>query len=272
MAYDVFSKNGTILPSSDATVPLSNIEYTYGFGVYESIRVVRGVALFLNDHIERLMMSARVIELAHTFDVSTIEKWVTDLVTHVKADACNLKLLLIGAKKPEDAQLYIVPLSPLFPEKKLYTRGASAMTIAYERYLPNAKTLNMLPSYLAYRKAKNAGCYDALYVNRHGHITEGTRTNFFVIKGKTLISPPKDEILEGVTLMHVIEVAEKNGYTIEYRPIPLTDLSTFDGAFLTSTSSKIMPLTKIDEQTLSIPPALGELMKHFDAFLSAVEA
>jgi branched-subunit amino acid aminotransferase/4-amino-4-deoxychorismate lyase len=267
MAFEVFSKNGQILPMSEATVPLSNIEYTYGFGVYESIRVVRGKPLFLHDHVERLMMSARVIELAHTLDAKTVETWTRALVEKVTTDACNLKMLLIGAKKPEDVRLFIVPLSPLFPDKKLYTRGATTITVPYERYLPNAKTLNMLPSYLAYRKAKNAGCYDALLINRHGCITEGTRTNFFAIKGKTLISPPKEEILEGVTLMHVLEAAKKNGYDVEYRPIPLKDIATFDGAFLTSTSSKIMPLSMIDTQVLTIPPALSELIKHFDAFL-----
>lgn len=73
--------------------------------------------------------------------------------------------------------------------------------------------------------------------------------------------------MEGVTLMHVLEAAKKNGYDVEYRPIPLKDIATFDGAFLTSTSSKIMPLSMIDTQVLTIPPALSELIKHFDAFL-----
>lgn len=266
MAYDVFSRNGQILPTAEAVIPISNIEYAYGFGVYESIRVVRGKALFLEDHLKRLMESAKVIGLQHPFDITMIGTWTNELVRRVEGDALNLKMLLIGAKKTADVQLYIIPLAPLFPDKRMYQRGATTISVRHERYLPQAKTLNMLPSYMAYSKAKAAGCYDAVYVNHEGCITEGTRTNFFVIRGRTIVSPPKEHILEGVTLLHVLDVATKNGFQIAYENIPLADIATYDGAFLTSTSSKIMPLSKIDDIELTIPAALKELMGLFDAF------
>ncbi len=269
MAYDVFSKNGQILPTSDAVVPLANIEYAYGFGVYETIRVVKGKPLFLGQHAERLMASARVIGLAHRFDVPNITDFTHELVTKVQADALNLKMLLIGARDPKDTQLFILPLAPLFPDKRLYQRGATVLSVQHERYLPQAKTLNMLPSFMAYSKAKAAGCYDALFVNGLGYITEGTRTNFFAMRGRTLISPPKKEILEGVTLLNVINVARQHGYEVTYEDIPLSQIATFDGAFLTSTSSKIMPLLRIDETELTLPDALRELMRHFDIFLDS---
>lgn len=269
MAFDVFSHNGQILPVSEAVMPLSNIEYAYGFGVYESIRVVKGKPLFLRQHLERLEASAKAIGLQHTFEISSIDAWTREIVKHAKADALNLKMLLIGAKDPANAQLFIIPLSPLFPDKRLYVRGATVVSVAHERFMPQAKTLNMLPSYLAYSKAKAAGCYDALYVNRAGCITEGTRTNFFAIRDKTLVSPPKSEILEGVTLLNVIAVAEKNGFGISHEDIPLSRIKDFGGAFLTSTSSKIMPLSRIDATEMKIPEALQGLMKHFDAFIDA---
>jgi branched-chain amino acid aminotransferase len=269
VAYDIFSKNGRILPMTEATVPLSNIEFTYGFGVYENIRVVKGTSLFLKEHAERLMLSAKTIGLEHELTEAMIAEWTDVLVETVGGDALNLKILLIGGRTAADAQLFILPLTPLFPDRKLYSRGIATMTVEHERFLPHAKTLNMLPSYLAYRKAKEAGCYDALLINRSRCITEGTRTNFFCIRGTTLYSPPKEEILEGVTLLHVLEVAEKHGYKTVFEPIPLKDVSTFDGAFLTSTSSKIMPIARVDETEFMIPEELKTLMKHFDAFLDA---
>jgi branched-subunit amino acid aminotransferase/4-amino-4-deoxychorismate lyase len=267
MAYDVFLKNGKILPSSEATIALSNIEYAYGFGVYETIRVVRGKPLFLEQHLERLMSSAKCIGLTHTLDTTTIGAWTKALIAETKADALNLKMLLIGARDIADVQLYIIPLAPLFPDKRLFVRGASVISIQHERFMPQAKTLNMLPSYLSYSKAKAAGCYDAIYVNRSGCITEGTRTNFFALRGTQLISPPKNEILEGVTLLNVIKVAEQNGFTIAYEDIPLAHIHEYDGAFLTSTSSKIMPLSQIDGKPMPIPDSLHTLIKHFEMFL-----
>lgn len=268
--YDVFSKNGSTLPSAEAAIPLSNIEYAYGFGVYETIRAVRGKALFLGDHIERLEASAKILELQHPFKPDEIDRWTKELLQKIEADACNLKMLLIGARDPKDAALYIIPLAPLFADKRMYAKGAQAITVEHERFLPHAKALNMLPSYLAYRKAKESGCYDALFLNRHGCITEGTRTNFFTLHGKTIVSPPPAEILEGVTLKNVLAVARKQGFTIVHEPIPLSTLSTYDGAFLTSTSSKIMPLNAIDDVKLKIPDALKELIRCFDSFLDSI--
>ncbi len=247
-------------------MPISNIEYAYGFGVYETIRVVKGKPLFLSQHLERLEASAKAIGLAHEFQKTSLDTWTRELILQTKADALNLKMLLIGAREASGAQLLIIPLAPLFPDKRLFKNGATVISIEHERFMPQAKTLNMLPSYISYSKAKAAGCYDAIYINRSGCITEGTRTNFFAIRGRTLVSPPKSEILEGVTLLNVIAVAEQNGYEISYENIPLADIKNYDGAFLTSTSSKIMPLSKIDSLDMKIPEALHELIKHFETF------
>ena len=134
---------------------------------------------------------------------------------------------------------------------------------------PQAKTLNMLASYLAYREAKEKNCYDALFVNRNGNIIEGTRTNFFTIKGRTIYSPLEKNILLGVTRKHILEVAKQNGFVIEEKNIPLTGLSEYDGAFLTGTSIKILPIKKVDNfEYGGIPDDLKKLMLAFDEYLN----
>lgn len=272
MAFGVFSRNGDILDASEAVIPLSNIEYAYGFGVYETVRAVRGKPLFLADHLERLMHSAALLKLGHRLTPADLSRWTADLLLRIDADACNLKMLLIGGKTPNDATFFIVPLAPLFPDRKLYAKGAKAITYEYERILPQAKCLNMLGSYLAYREAKAAGAYDALLVNRHGCITEGTRTNVFVMKGRTIISPPKEEILLGVTMKHMLQAAAACGMPVEHRPIPLADLPSFEAVFLTSTSSKVMPLSAVNDLHFTVSAPLKELMEAFDAVVGAALA
>lgn len=269
MEFKYFSRNGALLPLDEANVPLASIEYAYGFGVYESIRVANGTTYFLEDHIERLMESARIIDLAHSFSQEVVEKAITELLKKNAVETCNVKILLIGARSAEDAQLNILCLNPLFPDKKLYRDGVATSTYAYERAFPHAKTLNMLQSYLAYRKAKEAGAYDALLIDREGYIREGTRTNFFCLKGKTLISPPEEKILLGVTRKAVLQVAAENGFEIVQKDIRPVDLAEYDGAFLTSTSSKILPIETVDDfQFAEQPEALKELMVAFDTFLA----
>ena len=267
MEFKYFSKNGKILPVEEAVIPFSNIEYQYGFGVYENIRVNDGVPYFLKDHIGRLLESARIIGLEHKFDESFVKKSVAELVKKNGAGTYNIKAFLIGGTEP---MLYILALNPLFPDKKLYKEGASFITCEYERPFPHAKTLNMLQSYLAYKKAKETGAYDALLVNSKGCITEGTRTNFFCIKDRTLISAPEDEILLGVTRKAVLKVAHDKGFTLlEESEVLLSTILDSDGAFVTSTSSKVLPVRSIDGQELKEHSEnLRELMEAFDTFLA----
>jgi branched-chain amino acid aminotransferase len=264
MPFKYFARNDDIVPVEQASVPLSNIEYSYGYGVYENIRVSGGKPQFLDQHLERLIESACTIELNHDFKSQQIKNNILNLLSILEAEACNLKVLLIGGLEP---QLYVLPLSPLFADRKLYRDGAHAITYHYERLFPHAKTLNMLPSYLAYRDARQAGAYDALLVNHQGNVTEGTRTNFFAITGKTLYTPPGAEILLGVTRDNVLRVAREKGYDLVEQDLPANELSRFEGVFLTSTSSKIMPLSSIDEHQWQIPDSLRELMTAFNEFL-----
>jgi len=269
MTFDFFSRNGNILPVAEAKVPLSNIEYSYGFGVYESIRVSNGVTYFLEEHIERLLGSARTISLEHPFSGKIVSRAIGELLAKNGAETCNVKILLIGGRATEEAEFNILCLNPLFPDKKMYRDGVACVTYEYERPFPHAKTLNMLQSYLAYRKAKEADAYDALLINKRGCITEGTRTNFFCMKGKTLFSPNENDILLGVTRKVVIRVAAEHGFEVIQKDIYLKDLPEYDGAFLTSTSSGIMPVASIGGFKFGAqPPALKGLIDAFDAFIA----
>lgn len=282
MTFNYFSKNGQILPIAEATIPLSNIAYQYGFGVYENIKVRNQILYFVDQHLDRLFISAETIGLAHSFSKDQIKQYIKDLTSHVilskaknlkdpsakpqddKVNSFNLKILLLGGKEPS---LFILPLAPHFTERKLYTEGAKTITVKGERLFPQAKTLNMLTSYLAYTKAKAEECYDALLLDAEGNIVEGTRTNFFAIKENRIFSPPKEKILEGVTKLTVLAVAEKHGFILEEGDIPLAEMSLFDGAFLTSTSAKIVPIKQIDDISLQIPEKVKELIHHYDSFL-----
>lgn len=268
MTYAHFSHNGDILPVDRAVIPLNDIHYAYGYGVYETIRVADGQARFLEAHCKRLLESARIISLEHTFTVAAIAAAAEKLIHKNGVQSCNLKIMLLGSTTPEKASFDILCLNPLFPDRKLYKEGAHTIAVEVERPFPHAKTLNMLPSYLARRDARAAGAYDALLVNRDGCITESTACNFFALKSKTIFSAPKAEILLGVTRDNLLKLAGKHGYEIQEQPLKLTDIRDFDNVFLTSTSSKIMPIRSIDKQTWQeISPALRELMQLFDNFI-----
>ncbi len=270
MNFSYFSRNGELLPIEQATVPLADIAYAYGYGVYETIRVKHGVPYFLPDHAERLLASASIIGLEHPFSATFVSDSIRALIQKTEVDTCNLKVMLIGGTTAVDAALYVMGSSPLFPDRKLYRDGAICTIYRCERAFPNAKTLNMLQSYLAYRDAKANGAYDALLINRADNITEGTRTNFFCLQGRTIISSPEDQILFGITRKIMLKVAGESGFQLEERDIPLASLKDYAGAFITSTSTGIMPVRSVGDFTFGQQPAeIAELRKVFNRFMDS---
>jgi branched-chain amino acid aminotransferase len=268
MSYAYFSHNGTIEPTEHATVRLDNIAYAYGYGVYETIRVTNGQPRFIDAHCARLMESARIIEIAHTFSVATLTQAIADLIKANDITTCNLKITLVGGAQANDAELYILCLNPHYIDRKLYRTGVHLVTERMERPFPHAKSLNMLPSYLAYKHAVQAGAHDALLLDHSQEITEGTRSNFFVVRADCIISPPADSILLGVTRDNVIRVAQSIGLPIREEPVMADKLLNYDGAFVTSTSAKVLPVRSIDTHVWpAIVEPITRLSKAFDAFL-----
>ncbi len=243
------SLNGNLLPIDQAVLPIDNIELSYGFGVYETFRLRHGDIPFTQEHIDRLFHSASCISLEHPFSKEQTHRWLQELVEANGTDAATVKMLLLGSKATKDARLYIFFLGPKFLEKKDYRDGVRVITFEHERFLPEAKTLNMLPSYIAYSRAQKEGAYEALFIDRNGNIREGTRSNFFAIKGATLYTAPKELVLSGITRKTVISCAEDHGWTVEEKELQLAHIFEYDGVFLTNTSHKVIPIKTIDDQS-----------------------
>ncbi|PLX28189.1 hypothetical protein C0581_03235 [Candidatus Parcubacteria bacterium] len=262
--YCIF--NGKLIKTKKAVLPIDHIEFAYGFGCYENLRMRKHVVYHLDEHIDRLFDSAKMIDLKHNLDTTDIKKSVGKLIEKNKIENGNIKMILIGGKKPI---CYIFMLPPKYVEKKEYRQGVKVVTYDYERFMPQAKILNMLPSYVIFKQAQKENAYDALLIDNTRHVTEGTRSNFFVIKEKTLTTPPLSEVLDGVTRRTVIECAKQNEYKIKEEQIPLKNIFDYDGAFLTNTSGKIVPIKTIDEKSFdTIPDNLQTLRKLYDKHIS----
>ena len=213
------------------------------------------------------MHSADCIGLGHAFTPEDISSWIQSLVGEVGEDALNIKMLLMGGNTKESSQLFIFPLAPLFPKRSWYRDGISICSFVYERWMPQAKTLNMLPSYYYYTHAKAEGHYDALLVDRDGALREGTRTNIYGMKGNSIFSPPKEDVLEGVTMMTLEHAIQNSIYTLQYKKIPYISIQNYDSVFLSSTSTKIIPVREVDGREFKISQELRGLIELYNEAL-----
>lgn len=262
--------NGTLIPNEEAKISINNISFSYGFGVYENIRLRNGAVYFLDEHIDRLFHSATCIGLPHHLTKEQFSEAVTQLIHANNVETANIKILLIGGANAEEALWYIMLLAPKFLETKQYREGVHAITKTYERFLPQAKTLNMLPSYLFYRQAQTENAYDTILVDRDGNMLEGTRSNIFAIKDGKLCTPPKDYVLDGVTRRTVIACAKDHGLIVEEEMISYTNLDSYDGFFFTNTSGKIVPIRSIDKTTFDeMCQLIQELMGWYDEYVES---
>lgn len=264
------SFNGRLIDRNEAVVPIDDINFAYGYGVYETMKLRKGLVYFPARHEERLFHSAEIIELEHRWERGDIQRYVSELVEANGEENANVKVLLIGGHGPDPAataRLYIMTLSPLFPDRKLYRDGAAVITYPGERHFPQSKSLSMTMSSLAFKHAAAAGAYDALLVDRDGYITEGTRTNLYYTDGRALFTPPARRVLSGVTKLTLEEQLHRSGVSLVERELHTDEIGTWSSFFLTSTSSKVMPLSRIDDSTFEIGSLVQQVMELYDGYL-----
>ena len=275
-------KNGEIVDYEAAKVSLDDIDALYGYGVYETLKVRKGILYYPQFHEERLLNSARIIGIRHNLVPGDLTAGLKKLI-RAASDAAtnsNLKVVLLGhSGRPAD--LYAFVTNPLYPDRKQLKHGASALVYEGERHFPAAKSLSMLMSTIAFRSAQAVGAYDALLLTRDGRLTEGTRTNLFCFRPPkqgvaVVLTPLKTEVLEGITRRTVIECLGAAGYELREQSLLLEDLIGAEppAVFLTSTSTKILPLRELilpDGQRipLEVPPLVREFQRLYDDYLES---
>ena len=126
-----------------------------------------------------------------------------------------------------------------------FAQGIKLITTSLQRTAPEAKTTSYVSAIRALKEAKRHHAADALFVNEQGHVLEATRSNFFIFRGDTLVTP-RAGILIGITRNVVLDLA-RGRFPIEERPILLDELPQADEAFITSSSREIVPVVQIDD-------------------------
>ncbi|MEA5033606.1 MAG: aminotransferase class IV [Sphaerochaeta sp.] len=259
--------NGLLVDSTEATLPVHDRELQYGFGVYESLRVIQGKVVYPQDHMVRLFYSADGLGLRHRFNADQVLGWLYLLLESDNIQEATIRVLLMGGM---EARLFITA-SPLlaYPET-FYTEGIKAISYHGERFLPQFKTCSLLMNYLALRQASSQGAFEAVLVDSKGLVLEGTRSNLFACRGKVVYTAPSCAVLEGVTRDKILKAAEQLGYPVVFEAPALSDLvaGQFDELFISSTSMGAMPVSSLDGRVFappfSVASAIHTLIRYWE--------
>jgi len=243
--------DGCWVHPNEGTLSINDVAVLRCYSVFESLRTYNRRPFHLDEHLERLYRSASIIELdvPHTRDF--IAHIVQETIERNTYKHATIRLFVTGGESedeviPTDQAVLAVLITPLGErDMESFARGTKLITTRLQRALPEAKTSNYVAAIRALKEAARHGANDALFVNEQGHVLEATRSNFFVFRGDTLITP-RLRVLIGITRNVILSLA-RGRFTIEERPILLEELSTVDEAFLTSSSKEITPVVQIDD-------------------------
>lgn len=254
--------NGRYVRHSNAAVHIEDRGYQFADAVYEVIAVVDRKLVDDALHFDRLERSLREIRMEMPFSRDIFRIKIDELLRVNHLSTCSLYLQVSRGVAPRNHQIpgpmpirpsvvmSVRPMTP--PAASLVENGVAVITVSDIRWKrPDIKSVALLPNVLAKDDAVRKDVFEAWQVNGDGFVTEGTSTNAWIVKDGSLIThPAANAILNGVTRLALMKIAAEIGLEIEERPFSETEAKAADEAFLSSTSSFLVPVIRIDDDVI----------------------
>lgn len=264
MSLEVVSINGRIFSPSEAKISVFDRGFLYGDSVYEVARSYGRVFFALEDHIERLFNSARLIGLNIGRTPDEIISDIYKVYEESELNDAYMRIVVTRGEGPitldpekstsPNVVIFVRPLD--LPAPSMYERGVDIITASVFRNPkksldPNIKSGNYLNNIMALGEARTRGSFDALMVNREGHVTEGTTWNIFIVKDETLITPPDEaDILQGITRKKLKKICHDNGISLQERFFTVNELQKAEEAFSTGSVKEVLAIRSVDGQVI----------------------
>jgi len=246
--------NEKFVTIEQAVIPINDLGIQRGYGVFDFLRVAGDKPLFIDDHLDRFYYSAKVMRLKIKQERTELKSIIQELINTNKLNHSGIRLILTGGESVDgyiisEPRLSIIQQSLKPPPEKLPETGIMLVSNEYQRQLPHVKTTDYLMAIWLQPWMKEKNADDILY-HHNGYISECPRSNFFMITKKNILVTPKEKILNGITRKKVIDLAKKIGIETEERDIHLNEITEIKEAFITSSTKRMLPVSKIDDYKL----------------------
>jgi branched-chain amino acid aminotransferase len=274
--------NGRFLPEEQAVVSILDRGFLYGDGLFETIRVCRGVPFRWLDHQVRLEQGARLLRLTIPCPADELRAHADQLIRANQMPEALLRLTIsrgVGPRgySPKGANQPTLAMT-LHPAPELNARPnpqwrvvTSSIRLPADEPLARFKTCNKLPQIMARAEAESTGADEALLLNTNGHVVEASTSNLFWIADNTFCTPPlASGILAGVTRTVVLELCRHLGWPTRESGITPSGLLDAQAIFLSLSSWGVVEVTTLDGQPVARSPLIPRLQAAYaEALLSA---
>ena len=261
---------GEIMNVNDAKINILAPTAQFGLNVFEGIPCYWNdgekqlYAFRLDDHYDRLLRSARLIQINCPYTKEDMKKALSDVVKANEYDE-NLSVrqtLFVdgfgswGSAEPVD--MFVAPIpkgrtSAEYNKKGLHCCITSWRRISDTTLSPRIKCgANYINSRMGQREALRNGYDTCIFLNDAGKVAEGPGSCFFIVKNKTVITPKlTDSVLVSITRDTIMRLAEMKGYKVVERSIDRTELYTCDEAFLCGSAMEVTPVLSVDRYEIN---------------------
>jgi branched-chain amino acid aminotransferase len=237
---------------------------------YEVIRVINSKPLFAADHFQRMLNSLQSVKQNAVLSFKEFVETIKNVIDSRKIINGNVKLEIIIDDNDVISKLLAKQITHHYPTQYDYKNGVSTVTYLHTRENPNSKIWNQSLRERTDEIISLQNVFEVIYVNKANKITEGSRSNIFFVESDKLYSALPQDILHGITRKYIIEIAEKYGMQLVEKDIHLSELETFDAAFISGTSPKILPIRCVNEINFGTNNKyMRLLMTEFDKFIDA---
>ena len=245
--------NGSLVDETEAVLPVSDHGLTVGDGLFETMKVVDGVAFAIGRHLARLRRTAAGLGLPVPPD-NELRAAIESTVAANGPEVGRVRMTVTGGSGPagtsrgDGPPTVLVQCGPATP----WPPTAKVVTVPWPRnergVLAGLKTTSYADNVVAYAHAEAQGGDEAVFANTQGNLCEGTGTNVFVVIDDRLVTPPLTAgCLAGVTRELLLEIDPN----IEEVDVPMPAFATVEEAFLTSSTRDVQPIASIDGRPLT---------------------
>ncbi|MCX5494099.1 D-amino-acid transaminase [Kaistia dalseonensis] len=251
--------NGRYIRHADAAIHIEDRGYQFADGVYEVCEVRSGRLIDEERHMARLERSLAELRIDLPMPLSALGVVLREVVRRNMVRDGLVYLQVTRGVAPRN-HLFPAPGTPssLVVTSRSASRSASdaraekgvaVITVPENRWdRVDIKTVGLLPNVLAKQAAKEAGAYEAWFVDADGNVTEGSSTNAWIVTkdGVIVTRPAESGILRGITRSVILDLAAADGLNVEERAFSLEEAKTAREAFITAATTLVMPVVQID--------------------------
>jgi D-alanine transaminase/branched-chain amino acid aminotransferase len=267
---------GEIKKIEECHLSITDLGIQRGYGLFDFFRIKGNKPLFIEDHLERFFHSAKRMRMESILDIHELRATLERLINMNQLDHSGMKIILTGGDSQDGysiskPRLCIVQNQLLPPPDQLPAAGIHLASWNYQRQLPDVKTTDYLMAIWLQPWMKERKADDILY-HHDNVIRECPRSNIFIITNEGHLATPAEGMLSGITRKNIIRVTSKIGIPVSERNITLEQLKKSAGAFICSTTKRMMPVDHMDGDSIGNEASREIMQQIWNGLLEMEEA